>query len=177
MWIPIKTTYHNELKIADFLTKEGLEWFIPMRYDAPDLAPQEVRIKAPLVPAIHNLLFIHHDYSAEWGQWLTQACQYPTFFFPKERTGKEKATITDREMQRFMQISNPDIAGTFFVTQELLKNKKPVWVQVTAGPLKGFQGKFIRYGKRHYVMLEITGISALMCVRYRDVQPIQIEET
>lgn len=33
VWIPVRTVYHKELEIADFLKEEGLEVFIPMKYN------------------------------------------------------------------------------------------------------------------------------------------------
>ena len=55
-WYPLRITYSQEMKVKEYLDKEHIESFIPMRYVEKECQGKKTR---QLVPAIHNLLFIH----------------------------------------------------------------------------------------------------------------------
>ena len=86
------------------------------------------------------------------------------------RRGRESADyciISNREMQNFMQATNPEIQGTRFIDPEKLKNKKNVRVRVVRkGLLFGMEGQFVRYGGRHYIAIQVSGSAALLRVSY-----------
>lgn len=173
MWIPIRTLYMNEMKVEARLKELGFETFIPMRYDAPDLAPKEERCTYPLVPAIHNLLFVHHDYSRDWCLGLLKQVDYPISFIKKERDGNDYAVVQDAEMEMFIKFCNPMIVGTQFKTPEEIQIKAGMLVRVKRGELEGIVGKFVRYHKRHFIAIETSGICALMTIRYSDVEVLK----
>ena len=55
-WFPMRVTYSQELKIKASLDEEGIENFLPMAYQLVDTSGERHRT---LVPAIHNLIFVH----------------------------------------------------------------------------------------------------------------------
>lgn len=52
-WYPLRITYSQEMKVKEYLDKEHIESFIPMRYVEKECQGKKTR---QLVPAIHNLL-------------------------------------------------------------------------------------------------------------------------
>ena len=54
-WYAVRVTYSRELSLKDYLDKENIENFIPMRYEYVIRNERRVR---KLVPAIHNLVFL-----------------------------------------------------------------------------------------------------------------------
>lgn len=173
MWIPIRTLYMNELRMSKELTDMGLETFVPMRHDAPDLAPKDERASYPLVPAVHNLLFVRHDYDIDWCNSLRQKIKLPFSFIKRTRNGKDYATVDDLEMKVFMKVCDPMIVGTKFKSPDEISIKAGMMVRVAKGELAGVTGKFVRYQKRHYIAVEISGLCALLSITYKDVELLQ----
>lgn len=178
VWIPVRTVYHKELEIADFLREEGLEVFIPMKYELREKGTADGECERILVPAIHNLLFVRREYCYDWCIELMRRMPVPVFFFKKLRTGKDFCVIGEKEMKNFMDATNPDITGTRFIDPEVLKNKKYVPVRVIKeGPLFGLEGKFMRYGGKHYIAVELANSTALLKVSYTWCEVIDTVET
>ena len=75
LWLPLQTIYNKELQVAEFLREQEIEYYIPMMYEARDLPSGEC--EHVLVPAIHNLLFIHREYDKDWCYKLLQTSPYP----------------------------------------------------------------------------------------------------
>lgn len=77
-------------------------------------------------------------------------------------------------MQNFMHATSPDIQGTRFIDSEKLRGKHSVPVRVVRrGPLYGVTGKFLRYGGRHYIAIEIPQSTALLKVSYTWCETIE----
>ena len=79
VWIPVRTVYHKELEIADFLKEEGLEVFIPMKYELREKGTADGECERILVPAIHNLLFVRREYCYDWCIELMRRMPVPVF--------------------------------------------------------------------------------------------------
>ena len=94
LWLPIQTIYNKELQVAEFLREQEIEYYIPMMYEARDLPSGEC--EHVLVPAIHNLLFIHREYDKDWCYKLLQTSPYPLYFLKRERNGREYCTISGK---------------------------------------------------------------------------------
>ena len=56
VWYAMRATYRRELLVKQTLDKQSIGNFIPMRYEYVTRKEQRIR---KLVPAIHNLVFIH----------------------------------------------------------------------------------------------------------------------
>lgn len=178
VWIPVQTVYHKELEVADFLKKENLEVFIPMKYELREKGGSDGECERILVPAIHNLLFVRREYCYDWCMELVKRIPVPVFFFKKQRNGKDFCVVREKEMKNFMDATNPEITGTRFIDPEVLKNKKCVPVRVIKeGPLFGLEGKFMRYGGKHYIAVELANSTALLKVSYTWCEVIDMVET
>lgn len=165
LWLPLQTIYNKELQVAEFLREQEIEYYIPMMYEARDLPSGEC--EHVLVPAIHNLLFIHREYDKDWCYKLLQTSPYPLYFLKKERDGREYCTISEKEMNNFMRATDPRIQGTRFIDPQKLKDKEGMPVRIIKkGPLFGITGKLMRYGSRHYVAIEMPQSTALLKVSY-----------
>lgn len=155
LWLPLQTIYNKELQVAEFLREQEIEYYIPMMYEARDLPSGEC--EHVLVPAIHNLLFIHREYDKDWCYKLLQTSPYPLYFLKKERDGREYCTISEKEMNNFMRATDPRIQGTRFIDPQKLKDKEGMPVRIIKkGPLFGITGKLMRYGSRHYVAINAS---------------------
>lgn len=176
-WIPVQTLYNKELLIADYLKKINLTYYLPMKYELRDNPEDSEMSIRTLVPAIHNLLFIRHSYNEEWCRKFSRECPYPVYFLKRERDGKGYCTVREKEMQNFMRAGNPDIQGTRFIDSEKLKGKKLTPVRIIKpGPLFGITGRFIRYGGKHYIAIQMYRSATLLKVSYTWCEEITEEE-
>ena len=167
VWMPLKTFYSKELQVAELLREEGIECYLPMIYELQETNEKDHKCNHILVPAIHNLLFIKHVYNKSWCKRLVRDFPIPIYFLKRERVCDEYCIISDEEMQNFIRATDPSIQGTRFIDSKKLKDKKGVPVRIIKkGPLFGICGKFIRYGGRHYIAIEMNNSTALLKVNY-----------
>lgn len=166
-WLPVRTLYNKELHLADFLRDAGIEHFLPFKYELADAKTDGVECSRRLVPAIHNLVFIHHVYDRQWCIDLMRRCPVEFHFLKREREGLDYATISHREMEIFMRACDPRLTGTRFIDPEQLREKKFTRVRVVKpGPLQGMEGDFVRFGGRHYIAVRVSGSAALLKVSW-----------
>ena len=89
VWLPLQTNYNKELLIAQFLRERQIEFYIPMMYELQNLGTDTSHCEHVLVPAIHNLLFVHHIYDKNWCKRLMKESPYPIYFLKRERAGDD----------------------------------------------------------------------------------------
>lgn len=167
VWLPLQTNYNKELLIAQFLRERQIEFYISMMYELQNSGTDTSHCEHVLVPAIHNLLFVHHIYDKNWCKRLMKESPYPIYFLKRERAGDDYCIVPEREMQNFMRATDPSIQGTRFIDPQKLKDKKVTTVRIIKnGPLYGITGKFLRYGGKHYIAIEVNGSAALLKVSY-----------
>lgn len=177
VWIPIQTAYNKEMEVARMLHERDIEYYIPMVYTLKDVKDDPGRCERILVPAIHNLLFIHVPYDREWCKTFAREALMPLYFLKRERHSEEFAIISNKEMDNFMRATDPEIEGTRFIDAEKLKDKPGTPVRIIKkGPLYGVTGRFVRYGGRHYIAIRMAQSTALLRVSYTWCQEIDEEE-
>lgn len=108
LWLPLQTIYNKELQVAEFLREQEIEYYIPMMYEARDLPSGEC--EHVLVPAIHNLLFIHREYDKDWCYKLLQTSPYPLYFLKKNETAENTVPSPKRDEQ-FHACHRPPYSG------------------------------------------------------------------
>jgi len=166
VWLPLQTVYNKELLVGDYLKEQGIEYYIPMTYELRDMEDSDECCRV-LVPAIHNLLFVRHSYDNDWCRKFAVQAPLPLYFMKKERNGTDFCTVSEQDMQNFMRATDPEIQGTRFIDSEKLRGKRSVPVRVVRrGPLYGVTGKFLRYGGRHYIAIEMPHSTALLKVSF-----------
>ncbi len=166
-WMPVRTFYNKELLLAGFLSDEHIEHFIPMAYELCDAGTDGVECRRCLVPAIHNLVFIHHPYDRQWCIDFQQRSPVAFHYLKNDREGTAFSVVPHREMEIFMRACDPAIEGTRFIDPRLLREKKRVRVRVVRpGILFGIEGDFVRFGGRHYIAIRVSGSAALLKVSY-----------
>lgn len=166
VWLPLQTVYNKELHVADYLSRQGIEYYIPMMYELRD-SGQDGACDHVLVPAIHNLVFVRHPYDNAWCRKFAQEAPLPLYFMKKERQGSDFCTVSEQDMRNFMKATDPDIQGTRFIDSHKLLGKRSVPVRVVRkGPLYGVTGKFLRYGGKHYIAVEMPQSTALLKVSF-----------
>lgn len=157
-WYPMRVTYHRELKIKEQLDLLGIENFVPMHYD---LADSSEGPRKTLVPAIHNLIFVHASQEV-----LTHLKMHRKEFEPMRYMMKTSANglseilhVPDRQMEDFIKVASAQDASVIFL--DVRDNNLERRVRITAGRFKGVEGVIKRIRKNKYFLIQIDGVAAV----------------
>lgn len=158
-WYPMRVTYHRELRIKEQLDALGVDNFVPMHYDLSDSSDGP---RKTLVPAIHNLIFVHASQKA-----LTHLKMHRKEFEPMRymmRTSsdghKELLYVPDRQMEDFMRVASAQDASVIFLDVRDNSNMGRR-VRITVGRFKGVEGVIKRIKKNKYFLIQIDGVAAV----------------
>lgn len=96
-WFALRVTYARELKIKDYLDSQQIECYVPMQYE---MRTRGERRRRMLVPAVHNLLFVHID-AATLRE--LKATDLPIRYM-MDRETRRPIVIPDKQMEDFIRI-------------------------------------------------------------------------
>ena len=88
-WYALRITYSRELVLKEFLDKNNIENFIPMRYEYVTRKEQRIR---KLVPAIHNLVFIYSTRKKIAGSYDQQIIYLPPTEYSMQKGDRVRIT-------------------------------------------------------------------------------------
>ena len=158
-WYPMRVTYHRELRIKEQLDSLGICNFVPMHYDLADSSDGPRKM---LVPAIHNLIFVHASQEV-----LTRLKMHKKEFEPMRYMTKTSADghkellyVPDRQMEDFMRVASVQDDSIIFLD---VKDSANIGrhVRITAGRFKGVEGVIKRIKKNKYFLIQIDGVAAV----------------
>lgn len=86
----MRVTYHRELAVKTELDALGIENFVPMRYEVRQKNGERKRV---LVPAIHNLIFIHSTQETLTELKNTRRELSPLRYIMRRLIGEERSEI------------------------------------------------------------------------------------
>ena len=158
-WYPMRVTYHRELRIKEQLDLLGIENFVPMHYDLTDLSEGP---RKTLVPAIHNLIFVHASQEV-----LTHLKMHKKEFDPMRYMMKVSANgmleilhVPDRQMKDFIKVASAQDESVIFLDVRDSTNMGRR-VRITAGHFKGIEGVIKRIKKNKYFLIQIDCVAAV----------------
>ena len=176
-WYALRTFHRLEEKVSLFLQEKQLVHFIPMTYSTEMAKPkkgEEASSEPPkpvLVPAVHNLLFVQASVSPKEMLKLLAECTTPVSIFrnPGDRRPSE---ISDREMQEFRMLCDPQYEQSVFMTQGEAEAMVGKDVRVIAGPFKGSVGRLIRKRKNYYFLKTVIGMGVMVRISRWYCEPL-----
>ena len=158
-WYPMRVTYHRELRIKEQLDLLGIENFVPMHYDLADSSDGP---RKTLVPAIHNLIFVHASQEVLTSLKIHRKEFDPMRYMTKTSTDghKELLYVPDRQMEDFMRVASAQDDTIIFLDVRDSANMGRR-VRITAGRFKGVEGVIKRIRKNKYFLIQIDGVAAV----------------
>lgn len=171
VWFAMRATYRREMIAQRQLDALGIKSFVPMR--------QELQIKGrrhqrKLVPAIHNLIFVH----AEPLVLQAQKAKMPYLQYMMRRVeGQaqgEKIVVPDAQMEAFMAAAGSLDEGMTYLGPQEVSLEKGFHVRIHGGPCDGREGYLVKvpgYRNRRVVV----AIEGVVAVALAEVKPEQIE--
>ena len=150
----------SEVRLQWFaMSATGIECFIPMKYMA--VTKCNGRKAKELVPAVHNLIFVHADKEQiqdikkdiPWLQWLTRSSD-----------GRNIPIIVpDRDMEQFIQVTQDSNEKLVYLRPDEIDLRKGTPIRILGGPFNGIEGTFIKIqghrNRRVVVMLKNIGVA------------------
>lgn len=161
-WYPMRVTYGREVKVKEALDKLGIDNFLPMHYELVD--PGDGNKRRLLVPAIHNLIFIHDSREDITLLKTTRREFQPLRYITKhyaEDSVHSILTVPDGQMQNFMRVASVQDDSVMFLDAGDYLNKVGRRVEITEGYFAGVQGVVKRIKKNKHVVVQLEGIAAV----------------
>ena len=161
-WYPMRVTYGREVKVKEALDNLGIENFLPMHYELVD--PGDGNKKRMLVPAIHNLIFIHDSREditlLKTTRREFQPLRYITKHFA-ESVADNILTVPDTQMRNFMRVASVQDDSVMFLDNSDYLNRVGRRVLITEGYFAGVEGVVKRIKKNKHVVVQLEGLAAV----------------
>ena len=157
-WYAMSVPYNRVLKVKDMLDAEGIESFVPMRYEVRTVRGKKIRLH---VPAVSNLLFVHTTDSRL--RLFKQTTTFLQYLIRRVDGVSRKIIVPDAQMEQFMRVSRTDDDQLMYLKPEEINLSKGTRVRILGGVFDGVEGLFVRVkGKRNRrVVVMIEEVSAI----------------
>ena len=156
-WYALRITYSRELVLKEFLDKNNIENFIPMRYEY--VTRKERRIRK-LVPAIHNLVFIYSTRKKIDEIKEENAVLLPLRYI-MDRETKQPIIVPEIQMRHFIAIAGSYDQQVIYLPPTEYSMQKGDRVRITGGVFEGVEGIFVRVKGDRRVVVSIQGVMAV----------------
>lgn len=159
LWYPMRVTYHREMLIKANFDALGIECFVPMKYELAEEGPHS---EERLVPAIHNLIFVHSTQTAITHLKMERREFAPLrYMMTHSDNGEMKImTVPDREMDNFIKAVSVKDRSLLVTSDSDYFSKIGKMVRVTEGQFKDVVGVVKRIKKNRCVVVRIQGVAA-----------------
>ena len=161
LWFPMRVTYSRELKVKAELDRLEIENFIPMTYRVMDADTEHPHRE--LVPALHNLIFIHATQERISSLKQKNEVLEPLRYI-LDQTAQEAHTIMtvkDRQMENFMRVASMTDNSVMFLNDDCVLGKEGKHVQIIGGVFEGVEGVIRRVKRCKRVVVELKGIAGV----------------
>ena len=156
-WYALRITYSRELVLKEFLDKNNIENFIPMRYEYVTRKEQRIR---KLVPAIHNLVFIYSTRKKIDEIKEENAVLLPLRYI-MDRETKQPIIVPEIQMRHFIAIAGSYDQQVIYLPPTEYSMQKGDRVRITGGVFEGVEGIFVRVKGDRRVVVSIQGVMAV----------------
>lgn len=155
-WFPMRVTYNRELKIKESLDKYCIDSFIPMKYEW-------INKKRALVPAIHNLIFIHSTQETITELKMRKKEFEPLRYIIHSSPDGHKHIlhVPELQMNNFIKVASVQDDSVMFLDSSDYINKIGKNVKIVEGQFKDVEGVVKRIKNNKYVVVQIEGVAAV----------------
>lgn len=156
-WYALRVTYCREMALKAWLDEQSIANFIPMRYEYLEKDGKKVR---KLVPAVHNLVFVHTD-----RRRLDELRSSQDFSVPirciLDREHRRPVVVPDAQMRNFIAVAGNYEQTVLYFEPSELNIPKGSRVRITGGIFEGVEGEFVRIRHDRRVVVAIEGVMAV----------------
>jgi len=150
-WYVMYTAPRAEKKVAQRLTENGLEVFLPMVEEIRQWSDRKKKVQKAL---FNGYLFVKTTKDKLWESLQVQgAVKFVNF-------SGVHATVRDEEITMIQRVLDTGVAVEVEAT-EIEPGEK---VNILGGPLQGFSGECVQKGNKDYFVIRIPGIMQTIMV-------------
>lgn len=169
-WYAMRATYRREIIVRNLLAEQGIETFIPMKYT---LTLRRGRKRRELVPAIHNLIFVHA--SPETMKDIKSKISYLQYMMDR-KDAKEKTPIIipEKQMEDFIKVASMYDQPLEFIPADRSRLIKGTRVRIHGKQFGEVEGVLTRTpgSKAKKIIVAISGIISVVTSA---IEPERIE--
>lgn len=140
VWYAMSAPYHRELAARDWFSEQGIETFVPMRYEV--VTGRNGVKSRELVPAIHNLLFVRTSQSMM--RELKPQLPIVQYLTRPVNGRNEPILVPDVQMSQFIRVSDSHNEHLLYFRPEELNLRRGTPVRIIGGPFDGVEGIFVK---------------------------------
>lgn len=163
VWFYMRVAYGQEKKVADYLSSQGIETFLPKCIKEYNVAGYKKQVETSLIP---NALFVHSTESIlkkYTGKFPTENLHH--FYKPNRDVkgkpigaGRTPIIIPDNQMKSFQIWTKSDNPMKIFIDNLSFQFKKNDLVKIVTGEFAGFLGHVVRLKGQTRVGITIEGV-------------------
>lgn len=161
-WYPMYCAYCSELKVKEELDKLHIDNYLPMEYQ---FVEHDGERRRELVPAIHNLLFVHHSRTEITRlKMFNKNCvtmQYMVRHSPLDEQLSEIIIVPEAQMTNFIRVTSQASSDLVYLKYEDFLDKTSRKVKVVDGNFAGAEGVIKRIKKDRVVVVLLKGVAAV----------------
>ena len=154
--------YCSELKVKEELDKLHIDNYLPMVYQLVD---HEGERRRELVPAIHNLLFVHHSQEEITRlKMFNKACTAMQYMIHRPTVVSDRSEIIvvpDVQMANFIRVTSVQSEDLVYLKYTDFLDKVSQRVRVIDGNFTGAEGVIKRIKKDRVVVVLVKGVAAV----------------
>lgn len=166
LWFAMSATFGREMKAKEFLEKNKVRCFVPLRYQLVNVRGKgKVR---KLVPAISNLIFVNT--SKDNIKILKAKLTYLQYHTRPDGGKNIPITVPSAQMEQFIAACNTFNEKMTFINPDNINISEGTRIRIVGGAFDGIEGKFIRVekGKQKHVVINVDRIAAIVLAKVND---------
>lgn len=162
-WYVLRATYGRERQAYDYLTAQGEEAYLPMRYVERERKGQRQFTLRPLLP---NILFVYAT-ADQIDSYLKRspALSYVHYYYNRLVTKADGTnpplTVPCHDMMSFIHATNTDSQHVRLIDPHRCHYRSGDTVRVTAGAFRGVEGRVARVAGQQRVVVTLTGLCSV----------------
>ena len=155
-WFAMRATYCRGMQIKSLLDKQGINNFIPMRYE---IREKNGRKKRELVPVIRDLIFVR----AVQSELQRVKDRNPYLQYMIDIRNGQKIIVPDEQMRQFIAVAGTYDEHLIFFNPDEVNLRKGTKVRIIGGDFEGYEGVFIKVkgARDRRVVISLQGIIAM----------------
>ena len=166
LWFAMSATFGREMKAKEFLEKNKVRSFVPLRYQLVNVRGKgKVR---KLVPAISNLIFVNT--TKDNIKILKAKLTYLQYHTRPDGGKNIPITVPGAQMEQFIAACNTFNEKMTFINPDNINISEGTRIRIVGGAFDGIEGKFIRVekGKQKHVVINVDRIAAIVLAKVND---------
>ena len=155
-WFAMRATYRRGMQIKELLDKQGINNFVPMRYE---IRQKNGRKRRELVPVISDLIFVH----AVQSKLQRVKDRNPYLQYMIDLRNGRKIIVPDEQMRQFIAVAGTYDEHLIFFSPDEVNLRRGMKVRIIGGDFEGYEGVFVKVkgARDRRVVISLQGVIAM----------------